>query len=104
VQLEIIMFVIILTYKKDLVEVEQHLEAHRAFLDEGYRLRYFLASGPCNPRTGGVIIAAMASRVQLQSYLVTDPFMIYDIADYQLIEFTPTKYRDELVHCINQKD
>ena len=28
------MYIIILTYQKDLSEVEKHLEAHRAYLDK----------------------------------------------------------------------
>ena len=52
-----IMFVVLLTYKKSLEEIEKHLSEHRAFLDQGYGKDFFLASGPMNPRTGGVIIS-----------------------------------------------
>ena len=49
------MYLIILTYQKDLSEVEKHLEAHRAYLDKHYASGYFVASGAQVPRTGGVI-------------------------------------------------
>ena len=38
------MYLIILTYQKDLNEVEKHLEAHRAYLDKHYASGYFVAS------------------------------------------------------------
>lgn len=50
------MFIIELSYKKALDVIDKHLEAHRAYLDEGYKNNYFLVSGPKTPRTGGIII------------------------------------------------
>ena len=47
------MYIIILTYQKDLSEVEKHLEAHRAYLDKYYASGHFIASGAQVPRTGG---------------------------------------------------
>ena len=50
------MYIIILTYQKDLSEVEKHLEAHRAYLDKYYASGHFVASGAQVPRKGGVIL------------------------------------------------
>jgi uncharacterized protein YciI len=86
------MFIIDVTYKKDLDLVEQHLSAHRDFLDQGYKRNFFIASGPKNPRTGGILISTMRNRIQLEELLKQDPFYIHAIADYKIIEFTPTKY------------
>jgi uncharacterized protein YciI len=86
------MFVVELTYKKSLDDIDKHLEAHRAYLDDGYRNNYFLVSGPKNPRTGGVIISQLKDRQQLENILKQDPFHIYDVADYKIIEFSGTKY------------
>jgi hypothetical protein len=43
------MFVILLTYKKSLEDIDEYLAEHRAFLDNGYRDNFFVASGPKNP-------------------------------------------------------
>lgn len=86
------MFVIIITYKKSLELIDQHLVAHRAFLDEGYQKNFFIASGPQNPRTGGIILSQLKDRAQLEAVLKHDPFRVHDIADYQFIEFDPVKY------------
>ncbi len=89
------MFVILITYTKPLADVEQHLANHRAFLGKGYEKNYFVASGPQNPRTGGIIISQLKDREQLESILKDDPFLVHQIADYNIIEFEPVKYHPD---------
>jgi len=86
------MYIIILNYKVDLTEVNRHLEAHRAYLDQNYAKGAFVASGPQNPRTGGVILCNAVSRDEVEDIIATDPFNINEVADYSIIEFSPTKY------------
>ena len=50
------MFIAILTYKKPLSEVDRFLAAHRKYLANHYADGDFIASGPQNPRVGGVIM------------------------------------------------
>jgi uncharacterized protein YciI len=89
------MFVILVTYTKPLTEIDQHLADHRAFLGKGYEKNYFVASGPQNPRTGGVIISQLKSREQLETILKEDPFLVHQIADYKIIEFEAVKYHPD---------
>lgn len=86
------MFVILITYKKPIKDIDKHLAEHRKFLDNGYKDNFFVASGPKNPRNGGIIISQLKSRLQLENILKHDPFNLYDLADYEIIEFSPTKY------------
>jgi uncharacterized protein YciI len=58
----VFMFIIELSYKKALNDIDKHLEAHRAYLDDAYINNYFLVSRPKNPRTGGVIISQLNNR------------------------------------------
>ncbi len=51
------MYIIELTYNKDISEVEKHLEAHIEYLEKYYELGNFVCSGRKNPRDGGIIIA-----------------------------------------------
>ena len=88
------MYLIILTYQKDLSEVEKHLEAHRAYLDKHYASGHFVASGAQVPRKGGVILCKADSRGEVEEIISQDPFHEYRIAAYQIIEFTPTKYSE----------
>lgn len=94
------MFLILLTYIKPIEEIDAHLVAHREYLDEGYRNNYFVVSGPRNPRTGGIIISQLTDRTQLEAILKNDPFHIYGVATYELIEFTPVKYHQDFAKFI----
>ncbi|MEJ5018834.1 YciI family protein [Ochrobactrum vermis] len=86
------MFVVNLTYIKPLEEIGRHLEAHREFLNRQYADGVFLASGPKNPRDGGVILASgKVSRTELDAILNLDPFRQHELAIYDVIEFTPAK-------------
>ncbi|MGL5468442.1 MAG: YciI family protein [Shewanella sp.] len=85
------MFVISLTYKKPLADVELHLAAHIAYLDAYYAKGVFIASGRKVPRTGGVIFAKAESRSVLEAILQQDPFYIEDVAEFDVVEFVPTK-------------
>ncbi|MGE4298654.1 MAG: YciI family protein [Desulfovibrionaceae bacterium] len=90
------MFVILVTYTKPLEEIDKALVAHRAFLKSQYDAGLFLASGPQNPRTGGVILAQAADRAALEAVLATDPFRVQGVADYTVIEFQPLMTDDRL--------
>lgn len=90
------MFVINLTYTCDLSEVEKHLAAHIEYLDQQYAAGIFLASGRKVPRTGGIILAVAESREQLEQILANDPFAIHQLANYEIIEFIPTKTANAL--------
>ncbi len=94
------MFIALMTYQKPLSEVDKHLAAHRDFLTSGYDKNYLIASGPQNPRTGGVLISQLTDRAKLEDFLKDDPFLINKIASYQIIEFTPVKHHPDFARFI----
>jgi uncharacterized protein YciI len=89
------MFIVLITYKKPLDIVEKYLAAHRSYLDEGYKNNFLIASGPRNPRTGGVLISQLNDKLKLEKFLNKDPFLIHDVADYEVIEFVPNKHHKD---------
>ncbi|MBI2785041.1 MAG: GTP cyclohydrolase [Legionella longbeachae] len=98
------MFVIQLTYLVPLKEVDKYLQAHREFLDYYYKQGLLVVSGPMQPRTGGIIIAATNDRAYLESIFKKDPYYMAEIAEYQFIEFTPVKHRAELQELIQKME
>ncbi len=84
-------YVVSLSYKVDLSEVDKYIEEHVAFLEKYYEKGNFIASGRKVPRTGGVILAQADSKESLINILQEDPFYEADIANYEIIEFVPTK-------------
>ncbi|ARG98644.1 YciI family protein [Legionella micdadei] len=98
------MFIILLTYKTPISEVDKYLQAHREYLDYHYKQGLLLASGPMKPRTGGIIIAATNDKAYLEEVIKRDPYYLAEIADYQLIEFTPVKHCNELKDLIQKTE
>jgi uncharacterized protein YciI len=84
------MFVISLAYTAPLDQVDAHLAAHRDFLGAQYTRGVFLLSGPKVPREGGIIIAAAASRAEVEELVRQDPFHQAGVAHYEITEFVPT--------------
>ncbi len=91
------MFIVVLTYQKALNEVDHHLEAHKQYLEKFYRAGNFIASGRQNPRTGGVILCKARNRQEVENIVSQDSFYSHQIASYQIIEFEPSKYCDEVL-------
>jgi uncharacterized protein YciI len=98
------MFIIQLTYKCPINEVDKYTQAHREFLDYHYKQGLLLASGPMKPRTGGIIIATTTDKAHLESVFQQDPFYLAELADYQFIEFTPIKHRNEIKELIQKTE
>ena len=94
------MFIAILTYKKPLEEVDRYLQAHRDYLSEHYAAGDFIMSGPQTPRVGGVIVMRAEKRSVVDTIIAQDPFKANGIADYQIVEFTPTMSCDALLSNI----
>ena len=91
------MFIAILTYKKPLSEVDRYLAARREYLAEHYAAGDFIASGPQTPRVGGVIMIKADDCTVVDAIIAQDPFNVNGIADYQIVEFTPTMFCDHVL-------
>jgi uncharacterized protein YciI len=81
------MFLVELTYKVDLSEIDAHMKAHVAFLNKYYAAGNFVVSGRKIPRDGGIILAMAESRDALEAILREDPFHAHRLADFRVVEF-----------------
>ncbi|ROI02670.1 GTP cyclohydrolase [Chryseobacterium sp. G0240] len=88
------MFIISLTYRTSLDRVERFIPEHNSFLQKYYDLELFIASGRKEPRTGGIIVASARSKAEIEQIIKEDPFYIHQIADYDIVEFIPSKYNE----------
>jgi uncharacterized protein YciI len=85
------LFYVDITYVVDLDQVAPHMDAHMAFVDEGYARGFFLASGPKIPRNGGSILATAPERALLEEFLAGDPFVVQGLITLSVTEFTPRR-------------
>jgi len=81
------MFVIELTYKADLSEIDAHMTAHVAFLRKYYDAGTFIVSGRKIPRDGGIIVAVGESKAAIEQIIAEDPFHRHGLATFRIIEF-----------------
>jgi len=90
------MFIIELTYKADLVEIDAHMSAHVVFLKKYYASGNFLVSGRKIPRDGGIILAVGTSRRQIEAIVEEDPFYQHGLADFRIIEFRASQRANDI--------
>jgi uncharacterized protein YciI len=76
------MFLLVLKYKVSIEQVDRVAPAHREFLNRAYQAEKLLVSGPRVPRTGGVIVARVKTREEVDALIHEDPFFQEEIADY----------------------
>jgi uncharacterized protein YciI len=81
------MYVVLLTYKRPLAEIDAAMHAHVAFLEEAFRADQFIAAGRQVPREGGVILAVGKSRDELENLMQRDPFIRDGLASFEIVEF-----------------
>ena len=93
------MLIVDLNYTKPMSEVEKHLAAHRQFLSEHYDRGNFLASGPKDPRTGGIIVALVDEQT-MKGIIQQDPFYQNQVAEYHITVFSPVLHCDEITDLV----
>ena len=94
------MFVIELTYKASLTQIDAHMRAHVAFLKKYYASGNFLVSGRKIPRDGGIILAVGKSREQIEAIVQEDPFYELGLADFRIIEFRASQRANDVQKLI----
>lgn len=85
------MFIIELTYKAPLEEIDAHMKAHVAYLNKYYKLKSFIVSGRKIPREGGIIIATASGKKEIEKIIKQDPFYKNKLADFRIIEFNASQ-------------
>jgi uncharacterized protein YciI len=82
------MFIIDISYKVTLEEIDACMTAHIKFLDKYFASGNFLIAGRKQPRNGGIIVALASSKDEMEGITKEDPFYINDLADIRIIEFS----------------
>ncbi|WP_314292165.1 YciI family protein [Leptotrichia massiliensis] len=91
------MFIANLKYKKSIEEVNKVLEAHLEYLDKYFEKGKFICTGKKSfPELGGVILFNSNNLEEAKKILYEDPFYIEEISDYEIIEFQPVKFSQNL--------
>ena len=90
------MFIVELTYKAPLAQIDAQMRPHMAFLRKYYAAGNFLISGRQNPRTGGIIVAMAESRQRIEAIMAEDPFCRHGLVEVRIIEFRASQRADDI--------
>ena len=94
------MFIINLNYIVPLDQLDAHMTDHVKFLKKYYKENIFLASGRKVPRTGGIILALVKSKEEVERIIKEDPFYKHKLAEFSVIEFLTSQVHPELKKLI----
>lgn len=86
------LYLVKLTYTKDLTFIDELMTPHVEFLKKYYKLKKFIFSGRQVPRTGGIILCSADNREEVVDILREDPFVNNGAADYEIITFQASMY------------
>jgi uncharacterized protein YciI len=96
------LFVITLTYRVPLQEIDAAMAEHIAFLDKHYEKGDFLVSGRQVPRTGGIILAKGRDLRQVERMMQADPFIKRRLAELEVVEFKASRVGKELARYFSK--
>jgi len=90
--------VAIIRYRAPLEQVVVHQEPHRAYLRELKSKGVLIASGPCNPRFGGLLLLRVGDDdfKALDAIRDSDPFVQNGVAQYELLGWNPVIGKEDL--------
>jgi uncharacterized protein YciI len=82
------MYLLHVSYLRAPIDAQPHVAPHVAWVEQHFASGTFLLAGPKPSGLGGAIVARAIERPALLALLATDPYVIADVAEYQVIEFT----------------
>ena len=82
--------------------INQHAREHQAFRDSQYEAGHFLLSGRKDSQTGGYILATANCQADLETLIQNDPLYIYQISEYNITAFTPSKADKRLAFLLEE--
>jgi len=88
----------IIRYRRPIEDVLVHQDAHRAYTRLLKEKGVLLASGPCNPRFGGMLLLRVADDdfKALDEVRDGDPFVQNAVAQYELLGWAPVIGKEDL--------
>lgn len=89
----------LIRYRLPFEQVAPTVDEHRAYLRELKAAGTLLASGPLDPRTGGMLLLRVPdenSAAALDSVRDNDPFTKLSLAQYELLPWLPVIGKEDL--------
>ena len=90
--------VALIRYRAPVEQVIVYQDPHRAYLRELRAKGVLIASGPCNPRFGGILLLRVGDDdfKALDAIRDSDPFVQSGVAQYELLGWNPVIGKEDL--------
>jgi uncharacterized protein YciI len=90
--------VALIRYRAPVEQVIVYQDPHRAYLRELKAKGVLIASGPCNPRFGGILLLRVGDDdfKALDAIRDNDPFVQNGVAQYELLGWNPVIGKEDL--------
>ena len=85
------MFVVLLKFSDNKDKAIQFMEGHKEWINRGFKDGVFFLVGSLQPNLGGGILARSTTRQDLQSRVDSDPFVVENVVNAEILEITPSK-------------
>jgi uncharacterized protein YciI len=88
----------LIRYRAPVEQVVVYQDPHRAYLRELKAKGVLIASGPCNPRFGGILLLRVGDDdvKALDAIRDGDPFVQNGVAQYELLGWNPVIGKEDL--------
>lgn len=85
------MFIVLLKFSDQRARATEWMQAHQAWLQQGFDEGVFLASGSLAEKRGGCILAHRTDLPSLQNRLADDPFVAHGVVRAEVLEASMSK-------------
>lgn len=90
------MFIVLLKFSSNKGQASQFMAGHNEWIKRGLDDGVFLLVGSLQPNLGGGIVAHNISLPDLQRRVNSDPFVVENVVNAEILEITPSKTDERL--------
>lgn len=90
------MFIVLLRFAEKKALASQFMEAHKAWIGQGFEDGVFLLVGGLQPGLGGGILAHNTSLEELEKRVTLDPFVSEGVVRAEILELSPARAEGRL--------
>ena len=85
------MFAIFLKFAENRPKAPEFMDAHKAWIKQGFDDGVFLMVGSLQPNMGGAVLAHGVSRDEIGTRVNEDPFVVEGIVSAEILEISPAR-------------
>ena len=85
------MFAIFLKFADNRAKAPEFMDAHKAWIKQGFDDGVFLMVGSLQPNMGGAVLAHGVPRDDIEARVNADPFVVEGIVTAEILEISPAR-------------